>query len=400
MCLRGQTDGIGERVLGVALRGCGEGDDLCLRQAIQRADLRDAWPPERQGARLVDQDHVGAGECLEVPPALDQEPTPCAGAYGSQHRHWSRQRKGARAGDHEDRGGGEHVVADEEGEPGDGHHHRKIVGGEAVGPALHLGSVRLGLLDHPHNATEGRVRTDVDRADAQAAQAGEGGREDPRARPGLGRHRLPGDRRLVHRGMASDHLAVNGNLLAGADDDRLADAHLGERHLDLPAGARDASRLGRHRREALDGAAGPVGREALGEVADAHEEDNDHRRGPLAQYERGQHAHGHQRVRGDAPAQGSAEDAPEHRVAAEQHETEACRPGHPLRVRLEEPQPLAQDHDEEHGAEDDGEERQDARREATERTGWPGGRDSAAFVPFSTAGGLAWRLRLLPRSLL
>ena len=167
--------------------------------------------------------------------------------------------------------------------------------------------------------------------------------------------------------MAGDHLAVDGDQFARADDDHVADLHGGDRQLDflfaVLAGARDTGRLGRQRRQFLDRAAGAFGRELLGIVADAHKEDDHGCRRPLADGQGSHDADGHQRVRGDLAPGGRLCHVGKDRPAGHQHQQGAQPERHQGGDILKEPQPLAGHHDKEHGAEEQGKEGQHAARE-------------------------------------
>ncbi len=115
-------------------------------------------------------------------------------------------------------------------------------------------------------------------------------------RPDLNRHRLAGDGRLVHRRLSADDFAVNRDLLTGSYNHRLTHVYLGDRRYVFLAVAFHPRRLRRHRRQVFHRAAGALGGEALGVIADAHKEHHHSRRGPFTYRYRSQHAQRHQCV--------------------------------------------------------------------------------------------------------
>ena len=125
--------------------------------------------------------------------------------------------------------------------------------------------------------------------------------------------------------MTVEHLAVDRDLLAGADNHDLADATWSAGISTSAPSRIDTSGRGRERGQVLDGAPGALGGEALDGVADAHEDD-DHQRGhPLADGERREHAERHQVVSRDLAAQRRAADVAEDGEAGGQDQ-ERCRP--------------------------------------------------------------------------
>ena len=93
----------------------------------------------------------------------------------------------------------------------------------------------------------------------------------------LDRHRLSGDHRLIDGAGALRHLTVDRNLVAGADDDSVADHHLLDRQVDLLAVAHHASGLGLQSDQLLDGLRrAPLGLDLEGEAE--HDQGDDDRR--------------------------------------------------------------------------------------------------------------------------
>ena len=85
------------------------------------------------------------------------------------------------------------------------------------------GLAGLGLLDQPGDLGQLGVGADPGGPDDQPTAGVDGGAGDRVARADLDRHRLAGEHARVDRGRAVDDLAVGGDLLAGPDDEPVAD---------------------------------------------------------------------------------------------------------------------------------------------------------------------------------
>ena len=96
-------------------------------------------------------------------------------------------------------------------------------GRHPVGQPLHRGLAGLGLLDQPGQLGQLGVGADAGGPDDQSAAGVHGAADDRVARPDLDRDRLAGEHARVDRGRAVDDLAVGGDLLAGTDDEPVAD---------------------------------------------------------------------------------------------------------------------------------------------------------------------------------
>jgi hypothetical protein len=224
---------------------------------------------------------------------------------------------------------------------------------------LDIGPVGLRLLDQRDHAPEGGVRAYVRSADLQVAEARDRRGIDIRAGAYFRRHGFARDGCLVHGGLPVQHLAIHGDLLAGADDDDLARADLADRKLDFDPVAQDARRGRGHGGKVLQRATGASGGEALHRVADAHEEDHYQRCRPLAYCQRGDHAQGHQRVGDDLASQGCSHDVAEDRITRRDHQRQPDVPGHPAGDLLEQAQPFADDHHKKDDAEQHAKQQQD-----------------------------------------
>ena len=147
-------------------------------------------------------------------------------------------------------------------------------GGDPVGEALHRGLAVLGVGDEPGDLGQGGVGADAGGPHDEASAGVDGGAGDGVAGADLDGHRFAGEQRGVDGGGAVLDDAVGGDLLAGADDEAVADGELGDRDADLAAVAEDGDVLGAQVEQGSQGGAGG----ALGagfEVAAGEDEHDD-----------------------------------------------------------------------------------------------------------------------------
>ena len=131
---------------------------------------------------------------------------------------------------------------------------------DPVGEPLDLGLAVLRLLDEARHLGQLGVGADPGGADDEPAAGVDGGADDRVAGADLDRHGLAGEHRGVDgRGAVLDD-AVGGDLLAGPDDEPVADRELLDRHQPLDAVAQHADLLGAERQQrAQRGAGAPLG---------------------------------------------------------------------------------------------------------------------------------------------
>ena len=92
----------------------------------------------------------------------------------------------------------------------------------------------------------------------------------------LHRDRLAGEHGLIHGAAAFDHRAVDGDLVAGAHPQDVADLDLGQRHgLGLAVFQHAKRRLGREIEKRADGAAGLLAGAQLEHLAEQHQRHDD-----------------------------------------------------------------------------------------------------------------------------
>jgi hypothetical protein len=118
------------------------------------------------------------------------------------------------------------------------------VAGDEVGEALDRRLRALRLLDQMDDLGEHRVLADAGRPEAEGARLVDRRPDDGVPRLLRHRDRLARDHRLVDRRATLDDLAVNGDLLAGANDYDVSPLDLLDRHFLLAPVAKDAGRSG------------------------------------------------------------------------------------------------------------------------------------------------------------
>ena len=116
--------------------------------------------------------------------------------------------------------------------------------GELLGVVLHAGVADRRRFDQPRDLPGGGEIADADGAHRQLAVADDGGGEHRFTFRPHDRQALAGDGLLIDHGVAVDDLAVDGNHLAGIDDDLVADHELGGRYRDNDVVANDPGRFG------------------------------------------------------------------------------------------------------------------------------------------------------------
>ena len=190
---------------------------------------------------LVEHDRADPARALEDlrPADEDAKLRPPPGADHERRRR--RQAERAWAGDDQHRDGrgegGRRRRAGQE-PPGerrerehdhDRHEHRR----HAVGQALHGRLAGLGLVDEGGDAGKRRVGADTRCAHDQPAVGVQGGARHGAPDGDLDRRGLAGEHRAVDRRRALADDAVGGDLLAGADDEQVADGEVGDRQQEL-----------------------------------------------------------------------------------------------------------------------------------------------------------------------
>ena len=248
----------------------------------QRQDVGQHRFAPRQRTGLVDRqyaDLLGAFECLAV---LDQD----AGGGTSSGRHHDRGRCGqaerAGAGDHQHGDGIDQRRAENptEGPPGDeraqgndaddGHEDRR----DAIGESLHRCFRALCLGDQTDDASEQGVLADTGRSAAQHSLAVGRGGKDAVARVLGQRHALAGQHGFIHGRRSIEHLAIDRQAFAGADDEDVARYQQRRVEFDQAAVALDARCSGLQAKQCLDGLGGSCLGARLEQLAEQNERDD------------------------------------------------------------------------------------------------------------------------------
>ncbi len=272
----------------------------------QHAVARRGGEPGDHADRGRDDQRAGAGDDENHQPLVDPAFPPPAGQQRWEHRY----------------------------REGEEHHRRGVDPGETVHPLLAGRAVRPALLDQVDHPRQGGVAGGMGHPDLEDAFAVD--------RPGVHFAALlhvhgegfTGDRRLVHRGPAPGHHAVQRDFLPGPDD-HPHPRHGGLRrdHFGAALLAEDPRHRRRERHQGLDRPAG-AGHAPGFEKQREGEEEGD-RRGlqPGAKEDRTDDRHGHQQVhvRPEPPGgeQGLREDVPaarDHRGEIDQGDGQGCRP--------------------------------------------------------------------------
>ena len=145
--------GAGHRVQRAALDGGGQGQGVSPGKAGAGVDQLDARGAGGEGAGLVEQHHVAAGQGFQRVTAVDDDAAARQAAQRGQQGGGGRQRQRARAGDDEDGGGdpGRTFRVDEPPDDAGDQGHQQHADEEgariAVGGAQHGGAAGGGALD-------------------------------------------------------------------------------------------------------------------------------------------------------------------------------------------------------------------------------------------------------------
>ena len=275
-------DGLGDGVLGGVLERAGEAQHLVGVDAVDRDDVDERHAAGGDGAGLVEDDGVDLAGRLEDLRALDEDAELRAAAGADEQSGGGGEAEGAGAGDDEDgdgggeRGGGGLAGAEPEAEgaDGEGDDDGDEHGGDLVGEPLDRGLAVLGVGDEPGDLGEGGVGADPGGPHDEAAAGVDGGAGDGVAGADFDGDGFAGEQRRVDGGGAFLDDAVGGDLLAGPDDEPVADGELADRDADLVAVAEDGDVLGAQVEQGAQGGTGG----ALGagfEVAAGEDEHDD-----------------------------------------------------------------------------------------------------------------------------
>ena len=249
---RGRGDRLGDRMLGRGLDRAGEAQDLARGRAVERHDVGELHPPSVTvpvlSSTIVSIRRVCSrisGPLIRMPSCAPR-PVPTISAVGvaSPSAHGQAMISTATAAVNACRGRG----AEQRASPASVASEITITTGtktaETRSASRCTGALPdCAVLDEPRDLRERRVGADLRRADDEPAVRVDRRAGDLGSRPDLDRHRLAGQQRLVDRRLALDDDAVGRDLLAGPDDEQVADLELVDRNEHLVAVAQHARLL-------------------------------------------------------------------------------------------------------------------------------------------------------------
>ena len=257
-------------------RGC-KPQELRLRVAGGRMDRQDPGFAEGQRPGLVEHDRVDPAERLQMLSALYDGTIARRAPNAPQHRQRRAGRHAAGAGDDDHRDRVADVSGEQVGEDRRGEGEVDEITGELVGEALDRSAGLLGVLDRVDDAPEAGVAPDAIDLDVERAGLVDRAGEDDIALAALDRHRLAGDARLIDIGCTRHHDPIDGNVLAGRDEDPIADADRFDRDDRNHAVAANGRAMRHHVDEVRDRSPATIDRQMLQLLGDEHEEGDDQR---------------------------------------------------------------------------------------------------------------------------
>ncbi|MNE00361.1 hypothetical protein D3C80_927690 [compost metagenome] len=281
----GRDQGAGHRVFRLAFDGGNQGQDVILVKAVGHAQVGQFGAAGGQGAGLVEGDDLDPLQGLQGLALAEQDAQLGGAAHADHDGGRSGQTHGAGAGDdqhrdsgdqgHAERRIGREQIPDGEGQDGDAHDDRHEPAGDAIHQGLNGQLGALGGFDHADDLGQHGFGADLLRLEAEGARGVQGAADDLGAGGLLNRDGFAGQHGFVEIGRALGHHAVDGDALAGADDDDVAGLDGVDRHVLFDAVAHDAGGLGLHRHQAADGLAGLTLGAGLDPAPDQDQGDDD-----------------------------------------------------------------------------------------------------------------------------
>ena len=226
--------GAGQRMVGLALDGGGQGQHLALGVA-EAGQAFQARLPVGQGAGFVKGDGPDMGQRFEGLAALDQQPTPGARRHRRHHGSRHRQQQRTRAADQQQRQGavdpGVQLRAEKQRRQQGGHRRqpqdpRHVGSGEAVQKMSRRRAPRLGVAHQFQGAGDGVFACAVGHPHAQRTVQIHGSGPEHGARSAHDRNALAGQERLVQSGFPVYDHAVGRQAVPRAHQDQLAASQL------------------------------------------------------------------------------------------------------------------------------------------------------------------------------
>ena len=234
-------DGLGDRVLAGILERAGQAQHVRAAGAVHQPYVDQLDPALGHRSGLVEDDRADPARLLEHLRPLDEDAELRCAACPHHQRCGRGEPERAGASDDEHRDGcgerfagisGEDEPAGERGQS-DADHDRHEHGRHAVREALDRRFARLSLGDETRDLRQRRLLADSHRPDDESPVRVDRPAGDLCAGADFEGHRLAGEHGLVDRRLAFLHDAVGCDLLAGANDEAVADLQLcdGDEHL-------------------------------------------------------------------------------------------------------------------------------------------------------------------------
>ena len=209
------------------------------RHGIDRAGVEQTRLSARQRASLVEHDRIDLRQPLQRSAVLEQDAAFEQSPRRDDLHHRNRQSEGARAGDDKDRdrdGDGAMRVPGraepaEKGQQGDAVDHRRVESRRRIRDPPMRRAAGLGRFHQAHHLGEEGIRGRRRRDDRQRPGQVERARLQGDAAVGGNRLAFAGHDRPVDAGAALDHGGVDGNAIAGGQQDRHARFDLVDRQI-------------------------------------------------------------------------------------------------------------------------------------------------------------------------
>src|ERR1700677_3133851 len=188
-----------------------------FRDARFGADFRDQREAISQGTGLVEKDRLQLAQCFEVDATLDDSTLPGRPPDGAQDRQWRARCNAASSGNDNDRDSRTEIVGDEEGQNGRAQGEVNQIAGEAVCRLLNRSAGALRIFNRLNDLAESGFFPQALRADLKYASLIDGSGIYIASSRLFAGHRLARNCGLLHKRMAAQNMAIDGNSAAGAN---------------------------------------------------------------------------------------------------------------------------------------------------------------------------------------
>ena len=313
----------------------GTTQQLRVGRPVERDDVRDRQLARRERAGLVEGDGVDAAHRFEMVAALDQDAVARGRGDARDDRDGRRDDERTGASDDEERQppderlGPRHAEDDRRDQDRRNRERdddRRVVAREAVDELLGLRSVGLGVLDHRDDLRERRILGRTRHLDFEVAALDDAAGVDLVARGLVGGDALAGDGRLVDRAASLPDDAVDGDLVAGTDHDRLADGDVLDGDGRLLTVAEDGRGVRRQLHQFAHRVPRAVHRVAFEQLGDAEEDGQRRRLERQIDDQRADDARRHQEVDVEVAVHRGVVAVADDGLPGDEHRTEIERP--------------------------------------------------------------------------